>query len=267
MKGAKNMEINKQLFEDVLSSKSKGTFVLRNGNIISSDRLRRAQQHKAITAQSYSYILEGKYCTKDKYYTENGWFISDYIYHPLDIVDFIPEINMETKELTIEIPEGFEIDKVNSSFEKIVFKKKNTKPRSWDEYVRQTAHNNTVVYWITELSNVKTGKLAGVAVSSENRNVLPSKELAEAFLAMMQLMSLRHEWIHLWSDEQNLTEDWKPDWTNVHIMKYCIIVASGQISMYYKIWEQSPLSFPTGEMAEDFKNCFIDLLEIAKPLI
>ncbi len=31
---------------------------------------------------------------------------------------------METKELKIQIPEGYEIDKENSTFEKIVFKKK-----------------------------------------------------------------------------------------------------------------------------------------------
>ena len=38
---------------------------------------------------------------------------------------------METKELKITIPEGYEIDKEKSTFEKIVFKKKDTKPRSW----------------------------------------------------------------------------------------------------------------------------------------
>ena len=44
---------------------------------------------------------------------------------------------METKELKITIPEGYEIDKDNSTFEKIVFKKKDTKPRSWKEYFEQ----------------------------------------------------------------------------------------------------------------------------------
>ena len=91
------MKINKQLFEDVLLGKLKGKFVLRNESIISSDWLRRAQQTKVIAAQSYPYILEGKgkyYC----YYTENGWYISDYIYHNLDIVDFIPDIAMKENE-------------------------------------------------------------------------------------------------------------------------------------------------------------------------
>ena len=36
---------------------------------------------------------------------------------------------MDTKELKIQIPEGYEIDKENSTFEKIVFKKKDTKTK------------------------------------------------------------------------------------------------------------------------------------------
>ena len=39
MKGIKNMEINKQLFEDVLSGKLKGTFVLRDGIKFNSNKL------------------------------------------------------------------------------------------------------------------------------------------------------------------------------------------------------------------------------------
>ena len=34
------------------------------------------------------------------------------------------------KELKIEVPDGYEIDKKNSTFEKIVFKKKHTYPKS-----------------------------------------------------------------------------------------------------------------------------------------
>ena len=38
------------------------------------------------------------------------------------------------KELKIDIPEGYEIDKENSTFERIVFKKKYTYPKSWEEF-------------------------------------------------------------------------------------------------------------------------------------
>ena len=41
---------------------------------------------------------------------------------------------MKNKELKIQVPEGYEIDKENSTFEKIVFKKvENELPKSWEE--------------------------------------------------------------------------------------------------------------------------------------
>ena len=55
---------------------------------------------------------------------------------------------METKELKITIPEGYEIDKDNSTFEKIVFKKKDTKPRSWKEYLElNTGFDGAGIDW------------------------------------------------------------------------------------------------------------------------
>ena len=49
---------------------------------------------------------------------------------------------METKELKITIPEGQEIDwRESAKQEKIVFKKKDTKPRSWEEYCCQQQTN------------------------------------------------------------------------------------------------------------------------------
>lgn len=41
---------------------------------------------------------------------------------------------MENKELKIQAPEGYEIDKENSTFEKIVFKKEERKlPKKWED--------------------------------------------------------------------------------------------------------------------------------------
>ena len=60
---------------------------------------------------------------------------------------------METKELQIQIPEGYEIDKENSTFEKIVFKKKDTKPRSWEEYCCQQKTNDKTGYYINSVAS------------------------------------------------------------------------------------------------------------------
>ena len=165
---------------------------------------------------------------------------------------------METKELKITIPEGYEIDKENSTFEKIVFKKKDTKPRSWEEYYKQQIANKKHGYYIDDADCSSVVIVWDDCVGSDRwRNVLPSKELTEAFLAMMQLMSLRQAWIG----------DWTPDWKDETQLKWNIICLQNQVCLRDTFIKSRVLSFPTQEMAADFVNTFKDLLEIAKPLI
>ena len=165
---------------------------------------------------------------------------------------------METKELKIQIPEGYEIDKENSTFEKIVFKKKDTKPRSWKEYYEQQIANKKCGYYIDDVNcDLKDIIWHDCVGANKWRNVLPSKELAEAFLAMMQLMSLRQAWIG----------DWKPDWSCGYSSNYCVVGAGDRFDVCILGKCRYALSFPTIEMAKDFMNTFKDLLEIAKPLI
>ena len=45
---------------------------------------------------------------------------------------------MEAKELNIEISKGYEIDKEKSTFAKIVFKKIDNRPKTWEEYCELT---------------------------------------------------------------------------------------------------------------------------------
>ena len=162
---------------------------------------------------------------------------------------------METKELKIQIPDGYEIDKEKSTFEKIVFKKKkNTKPRSWEEYCCQQQTNSKEGYCINNVTSEIQEINWGLCTCSW-KTVLPSKELTEAFLAMMQLMSLRQAWIG----------DWTPDWKDS--TNWCIIFRMGVLEVDFFNYTAHPLSFQTEEIAEDFMNCFKDLLEIAKPLI
>ena len=164
---------------------------------------------------------------------------------------------METKELKITIPEGQEIDwQESAKQEKIVFKKKeDTKPKSWEEYCCQQQTNCKEGYCINTVTSEIQEINWGLCTCSW-KTVLPSKELAEAFLAMMQLMSLRQAWIG----------DWKPDWKNPDIKKWCIIFEC-ELKVSYFYSNSRALSFPSKEMAEDFMDCFRDLLEIAKPLL
>ena len=177
------MEINKQLFEDILLGKLKGMFVLRNGETYFSDGLHRNYDKFRNTHP---------YAVSFGFYTSKGMF-PEYGKSPFDIINFIPETDMKENELTIEIPDGKIVDwEESAKQEKIVFKKKDTKPRSWEEYYEQQIANKKHGYYIDD-GNCSVAEIMwnGYVRSDNWKNVLPSKELAEAFLAMMQLMSLR----------------------------------------------------------------------------
>lgn len=164
---------------------------------------------------------------------------------------------METKELKITIPEGYEIDKDNSTFEKIAFKKKDTKPRSWnrkprswEEYLElNTGFDGAGIDW-------NCGGVQTTGLHHRGKAIVPT-HLAQPFIAMMQLMSLRQAWIG----------DWKPDLSCVYSNNYCIIGVGDRFYVCNLGKSRCALSFPTEEMATDFMNTFKDLLEIAKPLI
>ena len=158
---------------------------------------------------------------------------------------------METKELKIQIPDGYEIDKEKSTFEKIVFKKKkNTKPRSWEEYLElNTGFDGAGINW-------NCGGVQTTGLHHRGKAIVPT-HLAQPFIAMMQLMSLRQAWIG----------DWKPDWSCGYSSNYCIIGAGDRFDVCILGKCRYALSFPTIEMAKDFMDCFKGLLEIAKPLL
>ena len=98
------MEINKQLFEDVLAGRLKGTFVLRNKVRVKTKFLTKSN----FESLGFIYTLRDLdvICTE---YTEYGK-ASNCAGSDFDIVDFILDKDMKENELTIEIPEGKEID-------------------------------------------------------------------------------------------------------------------------------------------------------------
>lgn len=133
------MEINKKLFEDVLSGKLKGTFVLRNGEKCSSTDLH-LNYNKFKVTNPYalgikSYTPKGLYCEGITCMFDIIDFMSTYKTIDLEILEYCRKNfefmqilskaieNMNTLE--IEIPEGKEIDWNESKKEnKIVLKDK-----------------------------------------------------------------------------------------------------------------------------------------------
>ena len=85
------------------------------------------------------------------------------------------------------------------------------------------------------------------------KNWIPSKESAEAHLAMIQLEQLRDCW----------RQGWKP---TPEKAVYTIKVCSGKLDVFYYFTREF-LSFPTEEMAKEFLKCFRDLIEKARDLI
>lgn len=131
--------------------------------------------------------------------------------------------------------------------------KENDVPRTWEEYCDTVTEG----YYINASANINKTTYFDLDDTNRNKNILPTKELAEAFLAMMQLMSLRQAWIG----------EWKPDYKDETIPKYCIILSSDVFYIDVLWTRHKVLSFPTQIMAEEFLKCFKSLIEKAKVLI
>ena len=157
---------------------------------------------------------------------------------------------METKELKIEAPEGYEIDRENSTFKKIVFKKiENELPKSWEDLYE-------VGGWFVDFhSDVVTSGSMRTADSVKNR--FPTKEEAEACVALAQLCQLR--------DRYN--GGWKPNWEENINEKYSIYFHNEKIYSDYSYNTRHVLSFKTDELRDKFLENFKDLIETAKPLL
>ena len=157
---------------------------------------------------------------------------------------------MKTRELKIQVPEGYEIDRENSTFEKIVFKEvENELPKSWEELKIISG------YYLDSWGDICECEVK-LDTISDNRNIFPTKEEAEACLALTQLCQLR--------DRYN--DGWKPDW-NDGTNKYSIYFTRDEIDGVCEYCSHRVLAFKTLELRDKFLENFRDLIEIAKPLL
>ena len=155
--------------------------------------------------------------------------------------------NMNTKKLKINIPEGYEIDRENSTFEEIVFKKVEDPlaklPKTWKEYCKRTK-GYTSYYGYSINENTYETKFDGFY------NEFFTKERVKQYVALGKLLQLRDYWVG----------DWKINSDNIYVIYKNVIMAAMPDSDF-------PLAFPTREMAKEFKNCFEDLIKEAHPLV
>ena len=149
------------------------------------------------------------------------------------------------KELKIEIPQGYEIDRQKSTFEKIVFKKMPENPKTWEEYCKLTKGINSN-YANATTNMVYKDRYTGAY------NEFATKKRAEQFIALGKLLQLRDYWVKGYSEFRYAVYGDRLDGTA--ICDWCENT-------------NHPLTFPTREMAEEFKNCFSDLIKKAFPLV
>lgn len=96
---------------------------------------------------------------------------------------------METKEIKIDIPEGYEIDKENSTFECIKFKPKSSKKYITYEDVCKSLFPNSRGYYITTYGEIVENPLLESFVDANNA---PNKKQLERLLALNQLMNIAY---------------------------------------------------------------------------
>ena len=147
------------------------------------------------------------------------------------------------KELKIELPIGYEIDKQKSTFEKIIFKKLPENPKTWEEYCALTKGEPS--YFTDCVNNICSTNNTG------SHNEFSTRERAEQFVALGKLLQLRDYWVKGYNE-----------------FRYALFGNKISIIICENIGFSSySLTFPTKEMTEEFKNCFEDLIKKAYPLV
>ena len=161
---------------------------------------------------------------------------------------------MEKKKLKINIPEGYEIDIEKSTFEEIIFKKVEDPlaklPKTWEEYCKRTK-GYTSYYGYSINGNTYETKFDGFY------NEFFTKERVKQYVALGKLLQLRDYWVSNWKDDSNnsvaVIYHFEGEIVNINVSK--------KRSLSYS------LTFPTREMAKEFRNCFEDLIKEAYPLV
>lgn len=90
-----------------------------------------------------------------------------------------------------------------------------------------------------------------------DKNIMPSKQAAEAHLVLMQLHQLRDAW----------REGWLPDWKDDNQIKYVIYNTDGGFRIGRFSRTRRFLAFQDEKRAEEFLKCFRDLIKQAGDLV
>ncbi len=152
------------------------------------------------------------------------------------------------KNVKIEVPNGYEIDKEKSTFENIVFRE--VEKVKYPMSVKEIGGRNWIIDTCGDVGEIGT---------YDDVNQVSSKERAEAFLALMQLVELR--------DKCNEIDGVIIDWSDSSLHKYSIVNYKGDLYKETRITTKNVLFFGKKSTRDWFLETHIDLIEQAKELI
>lgn len=119
---------------------------------------------------------------------------------------------METKEIKIQVPDGYEIDKENSTFEWIKLKPIN-KCLTYEDVAKKMFCDDECWY-IDEYAYINRRGVGVTEYGSKNPIICTSKKQAEKLLAINKLLNVA----------KYLNREWKPNWKDADERKYFIYI-------------------------------------------
>ena len=154
-------------------------------------------------------------------------------------------------EVKINIPDNCELIRKGDTY---IIKEK-YHPRTWEEYCERYPRRKGEFYFKEGGTIVAIDNTAGMNKNPEQDKVLMNS-LAEtrAFVALMQLRQLWKAWVG----------DFKFNWDSEDY--FCIINTLVDPTVVETSYPKV-LSFPSEEMADEFLECFEDLIKQAQPLL
>lgn len=155
---------------------------------------------------------------------------------------------METKEVKITIPEGYEIDKENSTFECIKFKKK-FEVNTWKD-IRTLS--GTFITSKSDFYHVPKVPVDHIV----DKNMFISEKYAKAALALAQISQLMPYYGGEITDEE---------WANSNLIKCSIEVWNTCIHCSYVYNERTVLAFHTSKQRDRFLS-FPENVQLVKDL-
>ena len=145
----------------------------------------------------------------------------------------------EKKYFKVECPDGYEIDKENSTLERICFKKIEQEVRTWEDLIGKYVPRGSAY-----IEDCQIGEINRYwAFGSNEKNLFIDSKHAKSALAMAQISQLMPYYGGAITDEE---------WVNEDMNKKCITRYGDNILMQDCILTHQPLTFHTIEQAEDF---------------